>query len=922
MPQELEVWICAFGGPHISKNVVSSDNAADEAATLADLDDKFGMKILVDKPSDLADLSDIIAIHGLNGHYYDTWSATTSSGVTVNWLQDFLPAHIPNSKILSYSYNSVVQFSKSLSGIDEFADQLLEDLLSWRLSRFEKERPIALNRAHERDRYSSLLSQIKGVFFFGTPHRGTNLAQWAALLENILKVSSLGTSSNARLMKELQSRSEILSKISKSFVERGKSLTIFTFYETEMMPYMNCKPDQQTYRNVWTNLANMISPLMDCPLTKEELAHRQTFYTTDYELQKKLNDLAVVGTCRWFLNHDDYLSWYHGNSSKLLWVSAGAGCGKSQRLIANDQGLYATFFFKDDNEEQNDSIHAISAFLHQIYTIQPALLRHAIQEQSKKGNVASKSFTSLWNIFKATVTDTEANDIICFIDGLDECNKPSRQLLIDALAEIFATSRSSQCLLQNSCLKILVTSRPENVIKISFQRLSTIRLKGEDEIEHITHDIELVVQAHIDELKLCGLSTEVLETIQQQLIQGADRTFLWITLIIHLLKDAATRGASERDLHDILASRDIYEVYDKLLANSSSPDEARRMLHIIIAAARPMTLDEMSVAMCFKPRQNLELSSNLKIIPGSIRHHWFGGNDVENHTDPALESDGLNGLKHEIKYPFDNYLVHQTARAFLLHSTSTNGILEEIVIERKFLKPQRISGPVKENSPWRQSISMTKAHSVMLEICATHIWLFGLPGEVSLREQMGQTYSDFCDKDIVRKFRDYSARYWPTHGRHVQNFYPQFSRELCNPRHPSFDIWIAKHPSFKANFPGVMYIKEPQTDDETNTVMAFFHLKDWIRDMMTSGLPLAQLEKYSLSSSSEELDVGGSASLSSNDLPSKLTHREKHDHRVEIRNFYGDPDPIFNSSMSNPTSISSRPMLHLARNLNTTRKRV
>jgi hypothetical protein len=88
---------------------------------------------------------------------------------------------------------------------------------------------------------SSLLSQIKGVFFFGTPHRGTNLAQWATLLENILKASSLGTSTNARLGKELQSRSEILSKISKSFVERGKSLAIFTFYETEVMPYMNCK---------------------------------------------------------------------------------------------------------------------------------------------------------------------------------------------------------------------------------------------------------------------------------------------------------------------------------------------------------------------------------------------------------------------------------------------------------------------------------------------------------------------------------------------------------------------------------------------------------------------------------------------------------------------------------------------------------
>lgn len=104
-------------------------------------DGHFGMKVLVDKPPENAQLVDIIAIHGLNGHYSKTWTAVTATG-EVNWLRDFLPEQIPNARVLAYSYNSAVQFSKSMSGIDTFAEQLLEDLMSWRVTQVEKDRPI------------------------------------------------------------------------------------------------------------------------------------------------------------------------------------------------------------------------------------------------------------------------------------------------------------------------------------------------------------------------------------------------------------------------------------------------------------------------------------------------------------------------------------------------------------------------------------------------------------------------------------------------------------------------------------------------------------------------------------------------------------------------------------------------------------
>jgi protein SERAC1 len=102
---------------------------------------QYGMIMVRDKPSEAPKMLDVVAIHGLNGHYQKTWTETTSPR-KVNWLQDLLPEQLPNARIMSYSYNSAVAFSKATIGIKTFAEQLLEDLMAWRLTLCEQERPI------------------------------------------------------------------------------------------------------------------------------------------------------------------------------------------------------------------------------------------------------------------------------------------------------------------------------------------------------------------------------------------------------------------------------------------------------------------------------------------------------------------------------------------------------------------------------------------------------------------------------------------------------------------------------------------------------------------------------------------------------------------------------------------------------------
>ena len=94
-----------------------------------------------------------------------------------------------------------------------------------------------MNRAYGDERYASLSKHFAGVTFFGTPHRGSDIAQWAGMLGKILKVGSLGGSTHSQLAKDLEPSSRILKNISDSFITRGKNLIIFSFYETEKMEY-------------------------------------------------------------------------------------------------------------------------------------------------------------------------------------------------------------------------------------------------------------------------------------------------------------------------------------------------------------------------------------------------------------------------------------------------------------------------------------------------------------------------------------------------------------------------------------------------------------------------------------------------------------------------------------------------------------
>jgi hypothetical protein len=79
--------------------------------------------------SSLKRYQSIIAVHGLNGDSFRTWTEEKSKKL---WLRDFLPQDLPRARIMTYGYNALPAFGNSVADIRDHARGLLESLVERR----------------------------------------------------------------------------------------------------------------------------------------------------------------------------------------------------------------------------------------------------------------------------------------------------------------------------------------------------------------------------------------------------------------------------------------------------------------------------------------------------------------------------------------------------------------------------------------------------------------------------------------------------------------------------------------------------------------------------------------------------------------------------------------------------------------------
>lgn len=481
--------------------------------------------------------------------------------------------------------------------------------------------------------------------------------------------------------------------------------------------------------------------LPSAPNRKEkEIKFLKCLNASPYQDRKERNPDRVPGTCDWFVSHKLFLEWQESKSSRMLWVSADPGCGKSvlakylvnSILSTTDFRTVCYFFFKDDFEDQRNAVSALCCILRQLFLKKRTLLSDEILDKFDiYGEMFLSSFNEVWDTLINVAEDKDAGEIICLLDAIDECENQGRSQLAQKLCQLYATKR-------NLNLKFLVTSRPYSGIRRGFQPLKIqglpmIHLSGENdvELETISREIDVFIRARIQDIgtRLMLLQHEQ-DLLLEKLLCVPNRTYLWVHLTLDLIESDIDIDKSRiRELTSRLP-KTVDEAYDRILSKSCNFDKARKILHIIVAAARPLTLREMSLALVLQESHRSYDDLELEFIVAGDRFR-----------EKVRDICGLFVTIIDSRL----YLLHQTAKEFLIQNDTANS-----------------SEGVRMDLKWKHLLRPQESHRILTEICIWHLLL-----EEIENGQLGKNMpvSKYVEDHI---FLDYSAKNWAAHFREME----------------------------------------------------------------------------------------------------------------------------------------------------------
>lgn len=477
-----------------------------------------------------------------------------------------------------------------------------------------------------------------------------------------------------------------------------------------------------------------------------------------YKEAKDRNRIRVPGTCEWFIQHALFRQWRSSNAHGMLWVSADPGSGKSvlarhlvDHVLPDTNAVICHFFFKDDFEAQKSAKNAVSSILHQFFAQQWQLLSTEIVDlfESGGGHTAG-TLPHLWDVFlsalsQPTPDSSHQRNVVCVLDAFDECSRTEQLELARILGDFYRAAADVDARKSPFNLKFVVTSRPYEHIRQEFGPLGdiglpVIHLSGEEgvESEEIEAEIGQFIESKVNELELrFKLEKDQTGLLLESLHGVRNRTYLWAYLTLDMIQDHLS---SKRDVRDITFNLppSVKAAYQSILAKAPSNAEEReqqtKLLQIVVAATRPLTLQEMHFALSLKKTHR-----SYDDVP-IMRENSF--------RERVRNICGLFVTIIDSKI----YLLHQTAREFLVGNSLTPADDSITRNTKSHLSPPKA---VNIDAASNTLLDLQKAHSLLFQICSWHAKFEVF--KICPPPLYGN--KSFFDDAAVVRFREYVARH-------------------------------------------------------------------------------------------------------------------------------------------------------------------
>jgi ankyrin repeat domain-containing protein 50 len=407
-----------------------------------------------------------------------------------------------------------------------------------------------------------------------------------------------------------------------------------------------------------------------------------------------LKGRRVDGTCEWLIQQPSYQQWLADADPPLLWISGGPGKGKTmlaiyitevlQLVVEPTENVLLYYFCSNRDKNRNTALTIMRGIIHQWIDLHPHLARYI--KNSFEGAETTKytvsSFVSLWRVFLTLLRQSGSSQVVCVLDGLDECEKESLRQLLDAVGNYLSNSREKS----RARLKLILLSRPQPaMLESKLGQYQQIKLDDSD--TEISHDVERYIFAKVAELASeQNLSEEMVAQVQQALLAGADGTFLWVGFVANELQ-----GRSWDKINEILhrVPKGLGGVYQRLLQQIDDKEALVPILQWIVLAARPLTVGELTVATGIKPSGTFPAT---EVIKNRLR---FCGLLVK------IEGDVVNLVHESAKEFFQSDHVNIKGISMFRMSQDTHRTLMRTClahVERGYGTPRRIDERSGHNS--------------------------------------------------------------------------------------------------------------------------------------------------------------------------------------------------------------------------------
>ncbi|KAM0558487.1 hypothetical protein ACHAPJ_004681 [Fusarium lateritium] len=455
-------------------------------------------------------------------------------------------------------------------------------------------------------------------------------------------------------------------------------------------------------------------------------------------------------TGNWLIKGSDFTSWLDTPHS-FLWLVGFAGCGKSvlcstaiRAALVHRRGNphigIAYFYFTFNDQSKQDA---------------SAMLRTLILQLSSQASDNHSVLSRLHDEYPTAVPPRKAliyclrqliqsfSDVYIVVDALDESPKNThRETTLDIITELRA--------LPESKLHLIVSSRDEPDIRESLDAKpeEVIGMKNES----VDGDIESFISQHLKENRRLRKWEACHKQIEEALTKGAQGVFRWVEC---QFKELASCPRSEDLLEKRLASLPptLDETYARMLSRIPHDyrEYARQILALLCCAERPLTVEELAVAVAFHPEDNPRFYAKRKLEDVNAIHEACPG---------FVEISAFEIANSEITLA---RLAHFSVREYL----ESDRILQDSGAAAFSIKPQ-------------------DANALMTRICLSFFLDLTVP------------ISDPRKAPLI----DYAAQNWPGHFRRVDTITNQHRLEeqvfqLFSGDNDTFEAWAKAYRPWK-----------------------------------------------------------------------------------------------------------------------------